>query len=55
MDGVKNLMRRHTALVVVVLAMMGVVGVLGGEAGRRRSVLRGAARRWARRVGSRRR
>ena len=33
MDGVKNLMRRHTALVVVVLAMVGVVGVLGGEAG----------------------
>ena len=32
MDSVKNLMRRHTALVVVVLATMGVVGALGGEA-----------------------
>ena len=33
MDGVKNLMRRHTALVVVVLAMVGVIELLGGEAG----------------------
>ena len=55
MDGLRNLMQRHTAGMIAVLAMMVVIGVLGGEAGASPQCIAGGGVRWARRVRSRRR